>query len=161
MGCTRNGGSGMEQRKMRLDVLEILAGLCSSQVFRDVQKKMKGACFLLEYLMESDGVSTPGTLASLLQVSGARITVLLSALQEKHYVERQIDPADKRRVTVLLTDSGRAFVQEMRGQVFSFADEVCNALGEADTEQLIRISKKLLDAERTAQGQRRKGGAQA
>ena len=149
----------MEQQKMRLDILDIFASLCNSQAFWNVQEKMKGASFLLEYLMENDGESTPGKLASLLHVSGARITAILTALQSKQYVERQSDAADKRRVTVRLTESGRAFVRDMRAQAFSFADEVCNTLGEADTAQLIRISKKLLDAEWTAQPE--KGGAQA
>ncbi len=149
----------MEQQKMRLDILDIFAALCNSPVFWNVQEKMKGASFLLEYLMENDGESTPGKLAALLHVSGARITAILTALQAKDFVVRQADEADKRRVTVRLTDSGRAFVSEMRAQTFSFADEVCNALGEADTAQLIRISKKLLEAERTAQPQ--KGGMHA
>lgn len=149
----------MEQQKMRLDILDIFSGLCNSQAFWNAQEKMKGASFLLEYLMENNGESTPGKLAELLHVSGARITAILTALQAKDFVERQVDEADKRRVTVRLTESGRAFVHEMRAQTFSFADEVCNALGEADTVQLIRISKKLLEAERLAQPQ--KGGARA
>ncbi len=149
----------MEQKKMRLDVLDVFAGLCNSQVFWNVQEKMKGASFLLEYLMENDGESTPGKLAELLHVSAARITAILTALQAKQFVERQVDAADKRRVTVRLTESGRAFVNEMRAQTFTFADDVCNALGEADTAQLIRISKKLLEAERMAQPQ--EGGARA
>ena len=33
----------------------MFAGLCNSQVFWNVQEKMKGASFLLEYLMENDG----------------------------------------------------------------------------------------------------------
>lgn len=145
----------MEQKRLRLDVLEILAGLCNSPNFWSLQKKMKGACFLLEYLMENDGVGTPGKLAELLHVSGARITAMLTALQAKHFVERRVDLCDKRRVTVHLTDSGRAFVEEVRAQVFSFADGVCETLGEADTAQLIRIAKKLLDAERTTPAQPR------
>ncbi len=151
----------MEQSELRLDVLEIFAGLCNSPAFWEMQKKLKGACFLLEYLMENNGVSTPGKLAELLHVSGARITAMLTALQAKHYVERRVDLKDKRRVTVRLTESGRDFVQKERAQIFSFADEVCNTLGDADTAQLIRISKKLLGAEQTARAQELKGGESA
>ena len=151
----------MERKELRLDVLEILAGLCNSPNFWSMQKKMKGACFLLEYLWENDGVSTPGQLAALLNVSGARITAILTALQAKHFVERHVDLCDKRRVTVYLTDSGRDFVQECRAQAVDFADGVCETLGEADTAQLIRIAKKLLAAEHVPATGKTEGSVQA
>lgn len=140
----------MNAESRQLDILEILAGICNSKTFWAMQKNMKGEGFLLSYLMEQGGKCTPGRLADLLNVSGARITAILTALQGKGFIERCGNPADKRRVTVYLTESGRGFVSDLREQVFSCADEICNVLGEQDTEELIRIAKKLILFEKGA-----------
>ena len=147
----------MEQKELRQNVLAILAGVCNSPHFWELQKNLKGASFLLEYLLENNGESTPGRLAALLHVSGARITAILTAMQSKQFVERHADAADKRRVTVRLTDSGRAFAEDVRAQVSAFSDNICAVLGDADTAHLIRIANKLLDAELMTQSA--KGGA--
>ena len=141
----------MDAEGRQLDILEIFAGICNSKTFWTMQKHMKGERFLLSYLMEQGGVCTPGKLADLLNVSGARITAILTALQLKGFVERRGDLADKRRVTVCLTESGRSFVSDVRAQVFAYADEICTVLGEKDTEELIRIAKKLIRCEKDAE----------
>lgn len=55
---------------------------------------------------------TPGELATELGVSQPTITDSIIALERKGHVTRTPDPADRRRVTVALTESGQALCVE-------------------------------------------------
>jgi DNA-binding MarR family transcriptional regulator len=54
-----------------------------------------------------DGRRSPGELAAELGISGPTLTRHLQRLDDAGFVSRSVDPGDRRRVVVELTDAGR------------------------------------------------------
>ena len=60
------------------------------------------------------GISSPRLLARRLLVTPAVITGLLDRLERQGYVRREADPEDRRRLLMVLTESGLAVSQQVR-----------------------------------------------
>lgn len=91
---------------------------------RDKQKMLKlseytrmidtnrGEGILLGYLRRHDNEATPIELSRALNVSTARIAVLLNKMERKNFVERQKSPNNKRNTIVKLLPAGKKLSEE-------------------------------------------------
>lgn len=61
-----------------------------------------------------EGLSSPGQIARRLRVTPAVITGLLDRLEQRGYVRREAAPGDRRRLRLLLTETGAAMGQEVQ-----------------------------------------------
>lgn len=61
----------------------------------------------------NSGCSTPAGLIELLGQSKPRISKVLSGLEKKEFITRQIDLTDKRKIYFVLTDLGRKKAHEV------------------------------------------------
>ena len=77
-----------------------------STMQREFTRGAHGEQFVLREL-SMKGTQTPSQLASALQASSGRISTVLSSLEKKGWVTRDIDSKDRRIIRVNLTDSGR------------------------------------------------------
>ncbi|WP_330848978.1 MarR family winged helix-turn-helix transcriptional regulator [Bifidobacterium aemilianum] len=71
-----------------------------------VSKASRGEHLAMAYLSRA-GVSNPSQLALALKASSGRVSAILSSLEKKGYITRDIDPEDRRNILVSLTESGR------------------------------------------------------
>jgi DNA-binding MarR family transcriptional regulator len=71
-------------------------------------------------------------------VTQPAITLLVNRLQERGWVERVQDPADRRAVLVTMTDSGREAFGRMRAEYRALLHEEMATLGDEDVETLAR-----------------------
>ncbi|NLX94120.1 MAG: winged helix-turn-helix transcriptional regulator [Clostridiales bacterium] len=73
------------------------------------------------------------------------ISQILNGLEEKKYVRRKIDKADRRKIAVTLTPKGK----DILAQTKEFADDmigtVISRFGEDNTRQLIELFTQLTD----------------
>lgn len=97
----------------------------------------------IRFLFEHDCVATPAQLTEFFGFSQARLTKILSELENDGMVLRQGDPKDRRRVIVHLTDKGLEYAVEKRGEMLCRITAVLEALGEEDAVHFVRIMKKL------------------
>ncbi|MFR1983359.1 MAG: MarR family winged helix-turn-helix transcriptional regulator [Christensenellaceae bacterium] len=74
-----------------------------------------------------------------------RIANLLKATEAKGYVVRRRDEEDGRKVWVTITDAGREEGVRRKEEIVSRCKEVLERLGEEDTENILRILRKLID----------------
>lgn len=89
-----------------------------STMQREFTRGAHGEQFVLREL-SMKGTQTPSQLASALQASSGRISTVLSSLEKKGWVTRDIDSKDRRIIRVNLTDSGaRAVSSDDRGNAF-------------------------------------------
>jgi len=80
-----------------------------------------------------------GTAAGLVRelgVSKQAASQLIDALVLRGYLERDVDPEDRRRLTIALTERGRAAAAAVRAGVESIDDELQEKLSPAELQGL-------------------------
>lgn len=68
---------------------------------------------------------------------------MLNVLEDKGYIERTSSKCDRRVVYVRLTKEGEEFLEEENKKFENFTYRVMEKMGEEDTENLIRLFRKL------------------
>lgn len=81
----------------------------------------EGMIFILKYLYKKGDSATAGELANALEVSTARIALLLKKLEAKNYISRTKDQNDGRIVVVNLTFEGKVYTEK---KMMSFVDSI-------------------------------------
>jgi len=107
--------------------------------FPVLEMPLRGEFFALKLLSFKEGPMSAGELSDVMQISSARVATMLGRLEDKGLIERRIDPNDRRRIVVILTEKGRNdFITHhrlMRDNLIS----VFKKMGEKDTEECIRL----------------------
>jgi len=91
--------------------------------------------FVLFALLEEDG-STLKEIGTKAQIDSSSMTVLVDKLENEGYLERRLDPQDRRAIRVFLTPKGR----DLAGKVWDLAVDFNRRLHESlgDTEDLFQ-----------------------
>lgn len=116
--------------------------------FQSLQKKLKGENILLAHLCETGGKSTPGALAQFLDVTAARVTAIIHALEHKDLVVRLSNGTDKRKVIVQITEKGKTVVEGIRTEALRHSEILMEKIGESDTHEFLRIMNKIIEIEK-------------
>ncbi|MEO8449466.1 MAG: MarR family transcriptional regulator [Gemmatimonadota bacterium] len=98
------------------------------------------------------GIST-GDLARLLVVHPSTATGLIKRLGRRGLIRRRMDPKDRRRFLLALTDRGRALEAEMPGTIESSIDQLLNSIPEASiamTVEVLEAFRRILGADGVA-----------
>ena len=93
---------------------------------------------ILKHLMH--GPQTQSWLAEHLRMNPSAISKLIDRLVEKGLVSRAIDPEDRRRMVITLTDTGRDFQHQMRAQMM---EQVNRSLRTLSPEERTTLSAAL------------------
>ena len=78
-----------------------------------------------------------------LDVSPAAVSELLSKLEKDGYVERKVDPSDKRATLITLTELGKARAAELADEKNERFAKTFEALTDKEKEQLLKLLEKL------------------
>ncbi|MCV2487811.1 MarR family transcriptional regulator [Geodermatophilus sp. YIM 151500] len=96
---------------------------------------------------------SPGRLTSALMLTSGGMTSRLDRLERAGLVERRPDPADRRALLVVLTDAGRALVDEAVGAGLAVQQQLLADLPAADQRRLNHLLRRALaSVERHAAG---------
>ena len=82
-------------------------------------------------------------LSDMLKISLPAISKKIKTLEEKGYVERTVDPKDRRIAYVRLTAQGNAAVEKTQELINLRSDKICKKLGEEESAQLIVLLNKM------------------
>lgn len=77
------------------------------------QFKIRPALFAVLTLIESHPGSSGARLSELLEIPRANMVLLLRELEQRHLIEREPDPANRRAHIVLLTPQGAALMPKL------------------------------------------------
>ncbi|MFI1918570.1 MarR family winged helix-turn-helix transcriptional regulator [Nocardia sp. NPDC020380] len=89
-------------------------------------------------------------LAVRLAIDPSDIAKIVEDIGALGYVERMRDPADRRRVTVALTETGRAALGEMHDETAAVQDELLAPLTPAERKQLTAMLSRVFTNLRSA-----------
>ncbi|MFC5175526.1 MarR family winged helix-turn-helix transcriptional regulator [Nocardioides taihuensis] len=82
---------------------------------------------------------SPTEIAGRLIVTTASVTSLLDTLQRRGLVERRPDPTDRRKLLVVITDEGRALVDQFLPEVVALETAALAGLSEPQRAQLLEL----------------------
>ena len=98
----------------------------------------------------NDDYSSKGVKASdlskFLSITKPAISKLINTLEEKGYVERITDKSDRRVVYINITENGEKILEEETKMFEEFTQKIVAKMGEGDTDEMIRLFKKMYDA---------------
>lgn len=86
-----------------------------------------------------------GEIARMLQLSPGRTTNIINMLEKRRYISREHDRADRRKVYIVLTEEGSAYITERYETSLKMYCALFEKLGEHDSEEYFRILKRLYE----------------
>lgn len=113
--------------------------------FSKLEKSSKGANIVIKVLARLGEPTNPKNLAETLNLSTARIAAVLGNLEKRGLIIRTMDPDDRRRINVSLTECGKKVAkvekQELRNKII----RVFELMGEEDTKKYLELTAKFVD----------------
>ena len=85
----------------------------------------------LEILLR-DGAASAGAIGQAVGLTSGGVTAMLTRLERQGYVRRATDPADRRRVTVEVTEQARRLTDELYGPIVHDGFELLDKYGAAE-----------------------------
>lgn len=127
----------------------------SGRANQELQRRLRAASGLGEtdttavvFLLTASAAGeqvTPKDLAARLQMSTAASSGLVDRLVRSGYVRREAHPTDRRGVTVVLTDDGRARADQTIGTVYSRLLDLAESLSPDDASIVLRFLQRMTD----------------
>lgn len=78
-----------------------------------------------------------------LHISKPAISYILNTLEKKNYITREIDPKDRRKVSISATPEGKAAAEQSQKKYDELWDEILTRFGEDNMRQLLGLMRDL------------------
>lgn len=111
---------------------------------RLLNDSVQGQTYVVCYL--SDGDKTVTELAKLINVSTARMAVIVNHLEKQGKVERLNDPTDKRITKVHLTSKGNESIDCVREFLKEKVEKAIKILGQEEFDRFVMDLYKLINS---------------
>ena len=92
------------------------------------------------------GITHPKMISDALDIMPSAVSAMIAELEEKAWIERSIDPNDKRKVQLKLTKAGLSLHEKMHASWTEVSRERLQTVSEEDLQSLLRISKLILES---------------
>lgn len=135
----------MDYKDLALEFMEVMHQTRKRSISKQLDDSMRGEHFVLNYVSEHEGNVIPSDISNEMGISSARIAAALNGLEKKGLVIRSIDPQDRRRILIDMTDSGREQVKTHSQRVLDTSISMMEHLGEEDAKNYIRILKRMAE----------------
>ncbi len=109
-----------------------------------MSQSMKGEALVLQKIYDHGGRVSPGELSQELHMTSPRVAAVLRSLEKKKVVTKSVDPGDRRRFWVELTDLGKEMVKKKRTEFVQDIDDLLDFLGEEDAAELVRLTERVM-----------------
>jgi DNA-binding MarR family transcriptional regulator len=133
----------MDYNALAREYMKILYKMRKRKSPKRINDSLHGEQFVLAFLSRHDGRVIPGDISKEMGISSARVAAALNNLEVKGMISRSIDPCDRRRILVELTDAGRMQEAEHTKQIMGMLARMLEGLGEEDSVVFLRILGKL------------------
>lgn len=114
-----------------------------SEHFQNIDKLSAGVTAILQILYEAKSEVTAGDISKNMNVSTARVAVLLRKMSENGLIEKSGIPRDARIVVVNLTEVGKKKAEEINNRVFSQVGIMIDKVGMEKMLEFAAIANEL------------------
>ncbi|MGI6153719.1 MAG: MarR family winged helix-turn-helix transcriptional regulator [Christensenellaceae bacterium] len=80
-----------------------------------------------------------------LQITKPAVSYILNALEKKNYITREIDPKDRRKISIQITQGGKAAAKQGAQRCDEMWGALLEYFGEEDMRLLVRLLARLAD----------------
>lgn len=108
---------------------------------------------VLKALDEANGSATCGEIAKKINVSTARVAVLIRKMVAKNLVQRIGDKSDARIIHISLTDDGRKMIQDLCNLIRQHLSIIIDRIGMDKIREYIELREEILKAAREVKPQ--------
>jgi MarR family transcriptional regulator, organic hydroperoxide resistance regulator len=129
----------MDYETLAKKMLSKMFALNKTRPQRSLNEEMRGEGFVMQFIVQHEGAVLPSEISNFMDISTARMAAALGNLERKGLVTRRIDPSDRRRILVDLTDAGKSFAHEKQELMLRHTTQLLERLGERDAEDLLRL----------------------
>ena len=103
---------------------------------------------ILHIIAESSDPVTMRDVAEKLGITPPSATALVGRLVKKGYIKRRRDPADRRRILLVMTPAGRQALQRGKRAMTAGMRDLFKNVSEPERQTLIKIFKKMAEREK-------------
>ena len=128
------------------EVIALLQEFSSIHPLEFLQKldvQSMGISNVLCFLMCADHEVTAGEISDYMNVSTARVAVLLKKMSDKGLIEKHADPSDARRVMVAITDSGKELFEKQQREILLYSGAVVDHFGVVKIKEFIESCRQI------------------
>ncbi len=104
---------------------------------------LRKAEFSLLMLLLANGDTAAKQLARTLRLSAPNLTMLIDRMQDKHWLRRERNPADRRSQLIVLTPDGQALARRAQAAAKTMEASLQRRLSRAERAMLIELLAKL------------------
>ena len=126
----------------------LLAMMTKSQrkpVHQNARDLSMGEVGVMRCLYLKGDAMSAGELSRMMGIGTGGVANLLNSLEKKGYITREMNPEDRRGIRVSLSESGQQAADAKEQEALEMITGMLTRLGKADTENLIRIYRRMLD----------------
>ena len=99
---------------------------------------------LMAYILEHPGC-TQGEIADFLYISAASVATSCKRLEQEGLLERRVDPGNRRRNQLFVTEAGAALTREKRAMLDRVNERAFEGIDEGDREVFSRVLDRMMD----------------
>lgn len=133
----------------RYEIIKILEKIGESrpfELFNQIDETNKGMGFVLAYLHKAQKPVSSIELANALNVSTARMAVLLKKLEGSNLINKTSSEIDARKVDITITDEGVSKIEEAFELLCDHMEKILQVVTVDEMYEFIRISSKIKEA---------------
>jgi DNA-binding MarR family transcriptional regulator len=124
------------------EFLRVMPMMHRSRPQKQINESMRGEHFIVQYIMLLGRKVQPSEISAEMEISSARVAAALNGLEKKGLIRREIDPSDRRRILVDLTQEGRDRAAVISEHMLSGVRQLFAYLGVDDSRDILRLVKK-------------------
>ncbi len=133
----------MSDPKQVEQVLALLRECGPGEVLRKMNESSTGIAAVLQFLREADGAVTAGQISAFMNVSSARMAVLLRKMESRGWITRHPGAADGRTTVVALSAQGRQKADALHAALCSQIEALIEKVGAERIAQFAEISREI------------------
>lgn len=136
----------MVTKEEAAELLKRMSDSRPKKLFKNFDKTNAGIGCVMNCLFETEKSVSAGEISQFMNVSTARVAVLLRKMTEKGLIDRTGDPDDARKSMISLSEKGREIMEKHRESFLVFFSSVIERMGKERFEEFISMSEELRDA---------------